>query len=260
MSIENRDRVLPFEQVVNFRDMGGYPAADGRKVKYGVFYRSGELHKMTTADHELFKTLGIKTVFDYRDDKEAEAKPDPQLENVHNERIPAKGDVGFKMPTSSLKEMDNRAFLQTVNADVFTELYAHLPLDNPSYKRLMDIIQDPENLGLLHHCAVGKDRTGVGGALILLVLGVEEDVVMQDYLITNDCMKPVQDAMIPMLSQHLNSEQLQHFGDIMSAKERYLQATFDAIKKRYGNYSTFFEKEFGLTEGKRKAIQEYCLE
>lgn len=260
MSIDNGNRMLPFDQVVNFRDMGGYPATDGRKVKYGLFYRSGELHKMTTADYERLNSLGIKTVFDYRDDREAEAKPDPQFENIHNERIPAKGDVGFKMPTSSLKDMDNRAFLQTVNADVFTKLYAHLPLNNPSYKRLMDIIQDPENLGLLHHCAVGKDRTGVGGALILLALGVDEEIVMQDYLITNDCMKPVQDAMIPVLSQHLNEEQLQHFGDIMSAKEQYLQATFDAIKECYGDYNIFFEKEFGLTMEKRKALQDYCLE
>ncbi|MBK3494684.1 tyrosine-protein phosphatase [Viridibacillus sp. YIM B01967] len=260
MSNVNENRVLPLEQVVNFRDMGGYPTADGRKVKYGVFYRSGGLNKMTVADHELFKTLGIKTIFDYRDDGEAETKPDPIFENVHNERIPAKGDVGFQMPTSSLKEMDNRAFLQTVNADVFTKLYAHLPLDNPSYKRLMDIIQDPENLGLLHHCAVGKDRTGVGGALILLALGVDEENVMKDYLVTNDYMQPVRDAMIPMLSEHLNEEQLQHFGDIMSAKEQYLQATFDAINERYGNYDTFFEKEFGLTEEKRKTLQANCLE
>lgn len=245
---------------MNFRDMGGYQTEDGRRVKKGIFYRSGDLSKMTENDKVVFEKLGIRTIFDYRDDGEAKAKPDPIFGNVVNIRIPAKGNVGFEMPTVTLKDLDQRDFLQNINEDNFTKMYSQLAFNNPSYQRLMDIVQEPDQLGLLHHCAAGKDRTGVGGALILLALGVPRDTVLVDYLLTNHYMKPMRDAMIPILSKLLNEQEMQQFGDIMSAKEGYLQAVFHAIDQQYGNTDRFLEGEFGLDFSKRQQLQQYYLE
>lgn len=258
--MENKSFNLSFEKVANFRDMGGYETHDSKRVKKGIFYRSGDLSRMTDNDKTLFETLGIRTIFDYRDDYEAIAKPDPTFENVVNIRIPAKKNDEFKMPSGTLKDIADRKFFNSINANIFTDMYSRLAFNNPSYKKLMEIIQEPDQLGILHHCAAGKDRTGVGGALILLVLGVPRNLVLADYLLTNDYMKPMRDAMIPLLAQHLNETEMQQFGDIMSAKERYLQAVFHAIDQKYGDENRFFEEEYGLDFSKRQKLQRYYLE
>jgi len=174
-------KVIPFEAVHNFRDMGGYKTKDGRRVKNGLFYRSAALGKMTLADKELFETLGIKTIFDYRDNNEAYHNPNPVFSYAQYIQIPAKGNHAFEMPTNA----GGRDFYKVVSPEMFRDFYAQMPFNNLSFKELMQTIQNPDNLGLVHHCAVGKDRTGIGGALILLALDVPEETIMEDYLDTN---------------------------------------------------------------------------
>lgn len=251
--------VIPFEAVYNFRDMGGYKTKDGRIVKNGLFYRSAALGKMTAADKERFATLGIKTVFDYRDDHEAQSNPNPTFPNTQYIQIPAKGNHAFDMPTNAEKTMGRQNFYKVVNPDMFRDFYAQMPFNNASFKALIAAIQKPENLGLVHHCAVGKDRTGVGGALILLALDVPEETIMQDYLDTNTLLRPMVERMIQALQQDFNEKEMQQFHALMSAREDYLHAAFNEMDVRYGSKATFLEHEFGLTREKREQLQVYCL-
>ena len=64
-------RIISLDGVLNFRDMGGYPTNDGRKVREGLFFRSASLTKMTEQDRRKVRELGIRTIFDYRDEHEA---------------------------------------------------------------------------------------------------------------------------------------------------------------------------------------------
>ena len=123
----------------------------------------------------------------------------------------------------------------------------------------MATIQQPESLGLVHHCAVGKDRTGIGGALILLALDVPEETIMQDYLDTNIHLRPMVDRMTQAIQQDFNDKELRQFHALMSAREDYLQAAFNEMDVRYGSKSTFLEQEFNLTKEKREQLQAYCL-
>lgn len=86
---DSLNHVLPFKGILNFRDMGGYTTLDGRRVKRGLFFRSAELTGMTEQDVELFQSLGIKTIFDYRGVEEVRLKPDPVIPGVNNISIPA---------------------------------------------------------------------------------------------------------------------------------------------------------------------------
>ncbi|AVK86466.1 protein-tyrosine-phosphatase [Lysinibacillus sp. B2A1] len=248
-------KVIPFEAVYNFRDMGGYKARDGRVVKSRLFFRSAALGKMTTADKQLFETLGVKTIFDYRDNHEAQNNPNPILPHAHYIQIPAKGNHAFEMPTNT----GGKDFYKVVSPEMFQEFYAQMPFNNASFKELMTIIQNPNNLGLVHHCAVGKDRTGIGGALILLALDVPEETIMEDYLDTNLHLRPMVERMAQAIQQHYNERELQQFYALMSAREDYLQAAFDAMDRRYGSKAAFLEQEFGLTADKRRQLQANCL-
>lgn len=252
-------QVISFEAVYNFRDMGGYKAQDGRVVRDGLFYRSAALGKMTSADKERFETLGIKTIFDYRDDHEVQSNPNPVFPNTQYIQIPAKGNHAFNMPTNAGKTMVRQNFYKVVNPEMFRDFYAQMPFNNASFKELMAMIQQPKNLGLVHHCAVGKDRTGIGGALILLALDIPEETIMQDYLATNIHLRLMVDRMAQAMRQDFNDKELQQFHALMSAREDYLQAAFDEMDARYGSKATFLEQEFGLTKEKREQLQAYCL-
>ncbi|MCE4049881.1 MULTISPECIES: tyrosine-protein phosphatase [Bacillaceae] len=254
-----KSRIIPFEGIRNFRDMGGYKTTDGRTVKYGVFYRSAELTGMTERDKEIFSTLGIKYIFDYRDDGEASVKPDPVIEGIINERIPAiAGEVQGLV--QSMEDIVKSELFKNINITGLAEMYGKMTLNNSSYKRLFEVIQNPENLGIVHHCAAGKDRTGVGAALILSALGVPKETIIEDYLITNETMREFQEIIKAELSGQLTEEELLLFDVMMAAKEEYLQAVFTVIEDTYGNMDIYFEKELNLTAADRVALQNLWLE
>lgn len=252
-------RVIPFEGVHNFRDMGGYKTVDGRRVKQGLFFRSAELSRITEKDLELFKTLGIKYIFDYRDEHEALRKPDPVIENVVLERVSVNADEQ-QAPVHSIEELVKSEFFKQSKGDMLLKFYPKMAFNNSSYQRLMAIVQNPEYLGLVHHCAAGKDRTGVGAALIFLALGVPRETIMEDYLITNETLKDFNESIMTKVAPQLTLDELKKFEGIMVAKEEYLEAVFRKIDETYGNAERFLQNEYQITEEKREKLQNYYLE
>lgn len=257
MSEESERMTIQFDGVPNFRDMGGYATNDGRQVKRGLFYRSAALGKMTPADKEKFSALGIKTIFDYRDDEEASKNPDPAFEDVTNIRIPAKLNTLAKMPTN---EKTPTSFYKRVTPAMFTELYTQMAFDNPSFQQLMKVAQNPAQLGLLHHCAIGKDRTGIGGAMILLALDVPRETIFEDYLKTNALLQATVEQMATKVRETSDEMEMAQFYALMQAREDYLQAVFDGIDTRYSNVDDFLAEQFALTTEKRKNMQQFALE
>ncbi|WP_165279984.1 tyrosine-protein phosphatase [Paenibacillus protaetiae] len=250
------ERVIPFEGPRNFRDMGGYPAADGRKVKYGILFRADDLSVMTEEDIAFMKTLNIKTIFDYRSDDEAEMKPDPVMEGVLNVRVPAIAGNQYRSP----EDLFSDSFLEQFDNGKLDNLYGEMAIGNASYKRLIELLADPERLGLVHHCAAGKDRTGVGSAIILSLLGVPRDIIIEDYLITNETLSGMHEQMLGHLAGKVSEAHMAIFSRMMSASAEFLEAAFRAIESKYGTMEAYFEEEFGLTEDKIESIRSRCLE
>lgn len=251
---------ISLEGVLNFRDMGGYKTHSGKSVKRHLFFRSANLTKMTPKDQDKLKKLGIKTIFDYRDDHEAEASPTPMMEGVQNIRVPAKGAAPFKMPGTIKRESFNFDFYRQIDAELFTKFYAQMPFNNPSFQRLMQLVKNEANLGLLHHCAVGKDRTGVGSALILLTLGVPRETILQDYLLTNGLLTPMVAQMEKKLKAIYPEADLTVFHEVMSADEKYLNAVFNEIDARYESEGDFLQDQFGISKEIRTGLQAKYLE
>ena len=256
----SKEHGISLEGVLNFRDMGGYKTHSGKSVKRHLFFRSANLAKMTPQDQEKLKQLGVKTIFDYRDDHEAEANPTPAIKGIQNIRVPAKGAAPFKMPGTTKVESLNFDFYRQIDSDIFAKFYAQMPFNNPSFQRLMQLVKDEANLGLLHHCAVGKDRTGVGGALILMTLGVPRETILQDYLLTNGLLTPMIAQMEKKLKAVYPDADLTVFHEIMSADEKYLAAVFHEIDLRYEAEEDFLYDQFGISKEVRAGLQAKYLE
>ncbi|WHY21779.1 tyrosine-protein phosphatase [Paenibacillus sp. G2S3] len=253
---DSKRRVLPFKGVLNFRDMGGYTTSDGRKVKYGLFFRSAELTGMTDHDIKLFKSLGIKTIFDYRGIEEVRLKPDPVIPGVNNICVPA---LKQEVP-GDMRDVVRSGFLEHFTTDFLVNMYLDMAFNNPSFKRLMATIMLPEAFSILHHCAGGRDRTGVGSAFIFLALGVPRETIIEDYLLSNQTLGPMNEQIKKQASQHLSPTEVDTVMAALILRREFMEAIFSAIDERYKSVDAFLEQEFGMTADKRKQLQAYCLE
>jgi protein-tyrosine phosphatase len=171
-------RRVPFAGALNFRDIGGYPTSNAGQTRWGAVYRSDSLHFLTPGDLPAFDALRIKMIYDLRRTDELAQFPGPR-EYVHLElpsRIPLDGAESATLKT----RLDGEQWLLADYVGMLDEAAA-------AFGDLFSRLADPGRLPAVIHCLGGKDRTGITIALLLTALGVERDIVLDDYQLTNDC-------------------------------------------------------------------------
>lgn len=244
----------------NFRDLGGIESQDGRKVKKGYFYRSAKLDNLTEEDIKLLKDLKIKTIFDYRSDSEAEMHPSTKVEGIENIRVPAMNFAKYDgAKFGSIEEMVDNMSGKTGAFDMLKESYHDLPIKNESYKKLVEIVRDPNRLPVINHCTAGKDRTGVGSAIILMILNVSRENILKDYLKSNDFAELEIDKLIEKKPEFANidREKLNH---IFGVNEDYIDAAFSRIDEEYSSTEEYLYNEFGLNSDDLKKLRDLYLD
>ncbi|WP_033849586.1 tyrosine-protein phosphatase [Yersinia wautersii] len=274
MTTFSHPSLIPLDGGINFRDLGGNLAADGRRIKPGLLFRSGSLDRLSTNDCDFLSHSNVTQIIDYRDADEVQAKPDVLWPGAHYHNIPANplsSEVNAnleKLTNETLAAFDARAFM--------FELYHRLPFNSLAYQQLVNLLQnctstDPVASGVVHsgdvvhrgivqHCAVGKDRTGIGAALVLFALGADESTVLEDYLLTETTLKPFREHMLAELALKLNDQALAQFTFVLSAREEFIQTALRSIHERYGSRERWLKHEFGLGSIEREKLQSYFLE
>ncbi|MFT8709187.1 MAG: tyrosine-protein phosphatase [Sporolactobacillus sp.] len=250
-------RALPLQGAYNFRDMGGLRTKDGRTIKKGLLYRSADLTDLTDEDRDRLRELTIRLIFDYRDKAEADMRPDPQIAAERHERIAVNGED----KSTARAEWNPGDFYKTFSLDMFAKVYSQMPIQNQSYRKLMGYLSQPErNLPILHHCAGGRDRTGVGAMLILRTLDVPFETVMEDYLLSNQFLEKYHQEMFAEASHYLSDKRLQQFQSDFLVQDVYLESAAGSIKKHYGSFDSYLASEFGIDDTARQKIMDFCLE
>ncbi|QIK69331.1 tyrosine-protein phosphatase [Erysipelothrix sp. HDW6C] len=228
-------------ELINFRDFGGYPTTDGRRVKKDIFFRCGSYRDLTEEDRHYIKSLNIQNLCDYRERHEID-KDERQSElskRVHT--ISASEHLGAF-------EEDPQAPYTVLSTEGMIEFYERLVFDNPAYINVFELLQNENAVPYLHNCTAGKDRTGIASALILLALGVDEEIVMYDYLKSLEAFDAILENEVRRLKPNRTTESLYHKMPGIIVKPSYLLAAFETIKEKYGDFATYFEKEFSLDE------------
>ncbi|MDJ1470305.1 tyrosine-protein phosphatase [Xanthocytophaga flava] len=247
-------RAIMLQGAANFRDLGGYLTQDGKQVKWGKMYRSADISHLTDSDLKTLSALQIQMVCDLRGEQEAASAPD---------RLP-EGTERILLPTGSENITGNTGdFMRKIktveSADsMMTTFYTRTDHLGRKYKPVFEQLLSLEtNKALMFHCTAGKDRTGVGAALILYALGVDEPTIIADYEATNIYRKESNERYIQAMVGQGLAEPVAR--TMMAAKKEYLLAAFDAIKKHYGSVDTFLVQEIGLTPEKRALLQSRFL-
>ena len=223
----------------NVRDLGGWPVAGGRRVRTGRIFRSASLASLTAEDGAKLLALGVQTVADLRGLREAEKLPSALgfLPGVRVEALPIEPSLG-----ASLRDIE--ATREATGEDMLhlmKRAYEAYIMDwSHRYRALFELAERPQAHGLLFHCAAGKDRTGVGAALLLTALGADRATVMEDYLATNRLWRGEPDlaARLPRVRPEL------------------LDAAFDAIAEQFGSNEAYFAQRLGFDPARIERLRE----
>ncbi|WP_127960246.1 tyrosine-protein phosphatase [Serratia microhaemolytica] len=250
--------LLPLEGGINFRDLGGYRVTDGRYVKSGMLFRSGALANLSTTDCQLLAQLPVRYVLDYRDGDEVAAKPNVLWPGVAYHHIPA--NPLSQEVNANLDKLTNEWLAGFDGQRFMLELYRRLPFNNPGYHQLVQLLLAMESGAIVQHCAVGKDRTGCGSALVLLALGADEATVMEDYLLTETTLSHFRNSLLAQLGERFNAHAMAQFRYIFSAREEFLQTALNTITNQYGSTDSWLMAEYGLGHAEREQLQQFYLE
>jgi protein-tyrosine phosphatase len=232
----------------NFRDLGGYPARDGRKVRWRQIFRSNHLGDVTEADIRVLRGLGLKSAFDFRGVEER-AVAMCALEEIAVHSLPIEPTV---QATLRARRANGVPLSSTEALDVMRDSYRnYVRQSTPSYRALFAHLLE-DRAPLVIHCTAGKDRTGFACALILHALGVPDETIAEDYLLTNRFYR-----RDPAASSDLPEDVRQV---LASVETSFLAAAFDAIGAEYGDLETYFSDGLGLGARDRARLEARYLE
>jgi protein-tyrosine phosphatase len=247
--VYNSRRAVTLEGSSNFRDLGGYPAAYGKTTKWGHIYRSADINKLTESDLRILSDRHIAVNCDLRGPDEVKNNPDRPIPGATYLNLPA-GSESVRLNTN----------YATMNRDsMMRAAYTRTDHLKAKYKPMFDqLLALDDAKALLFHCTAGKDRTGMGAALILSALGVERDLILKDYAATDVYWKTGRDMVTRMMQQPgTDAKQLNR---MMAADPAYLNQFFAAIDQQYGSMSRFLETELELSPEKIAALRSKFLQ
>ena len=176
--------MVPLEGTLNFRDLGGYPAAGG-VTRWGAVYRSDRLNELTDADVAHLATLGLRTVCDFRYDREVDEDPSRLPDGTRIVRL-AVGSAPGDNPRNLEDMIRAGEITQVTTASMAVGYLAMLENQAALFGDLIRLVGETEHHPVVIHCTAGKDRTGLGAALLLGAVGVAEDVIIEDYALTDE--------------------------------------------------------------------------
>ncbi|WP_179120070.1 tyrosine-protein phosphatase [Streptomyces tsukubensis] len=253
------------EAVRNFRDVGGIPTVDGGRVRAGRLFRSGHLAHATASDTAFLSSLGLHTVFDFRNaaDQALEGK-DVDLPGVRNVSMPLNDPA------------DGAGFWKLVRNGDIGQLHALLG-DGRAATRMTDTYRSVitektaqhgellralagDSVPALLHCAAGKDRAGMSIAIVLLAVGAEPGAIEEDYLKSNAPHRRYKVRRDSDAPGGMSPEVMELLNPLFEARAEYLHAALETIEETWGSTDRYFEEGLGLTPELRGTLRGQLVE
>lgn len=247
------------QKVMNFRDLGGLKTTDGKTIKKGLFFRSAMLNDATEQDIEFLKSLKLKHVFDYRDDDElALMKNNPyELIGVSHAHYPV------YLNNKKLLQLKKSSYLsrifQRVTLDDVKDTYRHLPFNNIGYKAMVKALKKGE-VPIYQHCTAGKDRAGLGSALLLAILGADYNEILQDYLKSIEIKEYIENKIGGFIPKIMRKRLLRRFEALFIVDKTLLDTSIQAILEKYATIEKYLLQEYQLTQQDISEIREKYTE
>lgn len=246
-----RNVIIPGIQ--NFRDLGGYPAYETRKrVRWGMLYRSAAIDSPDECAVRELQNIGIKTIVDFRSADEA-GRQGAWSKKFHRVQIP--------IPVDELKEIPEAVRMGEVKSDTVYRVVERVNRElmrkyKHEFRRVFDVLLEPENYPVVLHCSSGNGRTGIVSALVLSALGVNPEIIMEDYRLSNEYLD------IPSSSRYayrLPAPSQEAITTMLTAREGFLNAAREEVEQMYGDIDTYLREGLELSRKDIRSLQRILL-
>jgi protein-tyrosine phosphatase len=247
----HHSRVLPLAGACNFRDFGGYPTSDGRRVRWRRLFRSGVMTHLHPAAIAEIRQLDVRVVCDLRRTDERQRHPNPEF-GAGVQRF--EWDTAVETSPIRTPEFARSATIDEARAAMLG-MYERIPyVLQPRLAGTFAALAQAGEGAFVVHCSAGKDRTGVAVALVLEALGVPREVVVADYVLTNEAV----DLAAQLLGAGGNGVGLAETSApilalppiaraaVLDAHASYIVASLDAIEARHGSVAAYVRDELAV--------------
>jgi protein-tyrosine phosphatase len=258
-------RHVVLDGAVNVRDIGGYRIVGGPEVVRGRLFRGDSLSHLTSSDTERLDRLGLRTVIDFRTPGEVLLGGDDHLPfAVEYAHLPVSGgDLGaiYELIAGGDHERQRRELGGGRAASFMVEMNRGFVADarqREAFGAALRLLCSPGRLPLLYHCTSGKDRAGWMTAIVLTALGVARELVLRDYLLSNDLHRTgYQKLRFDLVKTGIVADP-ELIRPILEQSATYLGAAFEEADRRYGSFGRFLAYGLEVSEvmltGLRRAL------
>ncbi len=247
-------RNINIPDIQNFRDLGGYPSYSHKKqIRWGKLYRSAEINELKDFAYRELKDIGIKTIIDLRCPEELKNKKPLQ---------PGFQVINIPLPVENLDQILLGLQQQTVLSDTvyrIAEEGARTLIRNQSkeIRQVFDVLLQPENYPVVFHGSSGKGRVGILSALILSALDINDDLILEDYRLSNKYFNITQFSKFAF---KLPAQSQEAITTLLSSRENFLIVAKQECERLYGSVDNYLKKAIGLDKEDIKKLQGILLE
>lgn len=238
---------IPLEGQSNFRDVGGYKTQDGKLIKKGLLFRSGDLSRLSAKDISYLNSLGLAEIVDFRTSEESKKAPDRIPASIKAyESIPiAAGEINFQTLLPQAKSHPDKLKKTLVDAN-----QSFVDDSKPQFEEFFRILQSSKG-PLVFHCSSGKDRAGFATVLFYEAMGVHRDLIVEDYMASAEYQRPLQQSAFHFAKD--NGLDVSVFEPLITVRPEYIEAAFDLIDKKYGGVEAYLRSELKVDVNKLRA-------
>lgn len=247
--------------LINFRDIGGIKNKEGKLLKTQSLLRSGELVNISENDKNcLIQRYNLNEIIDLRNEKEIVRRPDDKIKGTKLVNIEVMKSA--KTNGVSLDDLEKIGSTKFVDDHMFS-VYHDLILNKEAQKgfgKFLDLLIMDDKGATLFHCFAGKDRTGIAAALVLWLLDVEEKLIIEDYLKTNESRRIANQLILnEYRAKGSKEESLKALEIALKVKKEYLERAHDLIKDNYGDVYTYADKALDFSKSKVEQLRNMYL-
>ncbi|HEY0071229.1 MAG TPA: tyrosine-protein phosphatase [Chloroflexia bacterium] len=245
---EEQTRYLAWDACYNAREVGGYPAANGRHTRWRALVRADNLHRLTPEGQAALRDYGVRTIIDLRMAHELEMHPNPFAGQ-------GTGDGPRYLHLPLLDSDTDAAFdaAQAAGSEYIVIVERGKELVATVIKAVAASLKEG---GVLVHCHGGKDRTGIVVALLLSLVGVPRETIAEDYAISEARLEPAHSEWLEEQAKlHGHPVERPHW---MYSRPEKMAGLLAYLDQHYGGVEGYLEA-CGVTQDEMAQIRKHLI-
>ena len=229
-------------------------------MKWGALYRAGHLANLTPRGVKRVEDLGLSKIIDFRSKSEVERHPDQDIQGPEKIYLPVLDQATKEISQEITRRINNKEYggfqlglLMEAAYRTFADQYT------PVFRSFIHTVLEADGAPILWHCTSGKDRTGFSSAIILRILGVDLEIICQDYLLSNR----YGDKKLDMVARIILARGFKAYRlvrPIMGVNESWLRAAFDAVDEHWGDFDSYLKDGLDLDLIRINSLKKALLE